>query len=69
MTNFIFQFSDTFAFMIIMTVIMICYNVAFYALSYSNSEFSWSEIEEVMKNGYWMLFGELNLDSKYHLFK
>ncbi|VDI71795.1 Hypothetical predicted protein [Mytilus galloprovincialis] len=57
------MFKDTFAFMIILLVMMISYNVSFYSLLYPNSELSWSEIEKVMQNGYWMLFGELNLDS------
>ncbi|XP_071147662.1 uncharacterized protein [Mytilus edulis] len=56
------MFRDTFSFMIIMTVIMMCYNISFYALLYPNSEFSWSQMEKIIQNGYWMLFGELNLD-------
>ncbi|CAC5385236.1 MIB [Mytilus coruscus] len=55
---------QTVAFMIIMTVIVVWYSVSFYALLYSNSEFSWKEIEKILSNGYWMLFGELNLDGK-----
>lgn len=46
----------------IMTVIMVWYSVSFYSLLYPNSEFSWTQIEKVIANGYWMLFGELNLD-------
>ncbi|VDI37294.1 Hypothetical predicted protein [Mytilus galloprovincialis] len=42
---------------------MMCYNISFYALLYPNSEFSWLQIEKIIQNGYWMLFGELNLDS------
>ncbi|XP_071146988.1 uncharacterized protein [Mytilus edulis] len=56
------MFRDTFSFMIIMAVIMTCYNVSFYALLYPNSEFSWQEMEKIAMTGYWMLFGELNLD-------
>lgn len=48
--------------MIIMAVIMTCYNVSFYALLYPNSEFSWQQMEKIAMTGYWMLFGELNLD-------
>lgn len=59
----LFQFEDTAAFLIIMTVIMMCYNVSFYALLYPNSEFSWQQLEKITRNGYWMLFGELNLDA------
>ncbi|VDI08563.1 Hypothetical predicted protein [Mytilus galloprovincialis] len=55
-------FRDTFSFMIIMTVIMMCYNISYYALLYPNSEFSWEQMEKIIRNGYWMLFGELNLD-------
>lgn len=58
------MFSDTIAFMTIMTVIMMCYNISFHALLYTNSEFSWSQIEKITQNGYWMLFGELNLDGE-----
>lgn len=47
-----------------MTVIMMCYNISFHALLYTNSEFTWSQLEEITKNGYWMLFGELNLDGE-----
>ncbi|XP_052074333.1 uncharacterized protein LOC127712112 isoform X27 [Mytilus californianus] len=57
------MFKDTFVFLIILTVIMMSYNVSFHSLLYPNSELSWEEIEKVMQNGYWMLFGELNLDS------
>ncbi|CAG2238715.1 unnamed protein product [Mytilus edulis] len=57
------QFKDTFGFMVIMTVIMISYNVSFHSLLYPNTDFSWSEIEKVMQNGYWTLFGENNVDS------
>ncbi|XP_052082909.1 uncharacterized protein LOC127720374 [Mytilus californianus] len=56
------MFRDTFSFMIIMTVIMMSYNISFYALLYPNSELSWLQMEKIIKNGYWMLFGELNLD-------
>ncbi|XP_063408848.1 transient receptor potential cation channel subfamily M member 2-like [Mytilus trossulus] len=58
------MFSDTGAFMAIMAVIMMCYNISFHALLYTNSEFTWSELEKITKNGYWMLFGELNLDGE-----
>ncbi|XP_052082915.1 uncharacterized protein LOC127720376 isoform X2 [Mytilus californianus] len=54
---------DTVSFMIIMAVIMMCYNISFHALLYPNSEFSWLQIEKIIQNGFWMLFGELNLDS------
>lgn len=57
------QARDTVSFMIIMAVIMMCYNISFYALLYPNSELSWLQIENIIQNGYWMLFGELNLDS------
>ncbi|VDI57294.1 Hypothetical predicted protein [Mytilus galloprovincialis] len=53
---------NTVAFMIIMAVIMIWYSVSYYALLYPNSEFTWKQIEHILSNGYWVLFGELNLD-------
>ncbi|XP_062575810.1 transient-receptor-potential-like protein [Saccostrea cucullata] len=57
------MFIDTFSFMAIMTVITMCYNVSYYAiLYYGNSDFSFDTLEKVTRNGYWMLFGELNLD-------
>ncbi|XP_061186810.1 transient receptor potential cation channel subfamily M member 2-like [Saccostrea echinata] len=57
------MFIDTFAFMAIMTVITMCYNVSYYAiLYYGNSDFSFDTLEKVTRNGYWMLFGELNLE-------
>lgn len=59
---FIFQIKDTIAFMIILTVIMVWYSVSYYALLYPNSKFSWAMIETIISNGYWILFGELNLD-------
>ncbi|CAG2190876.1 TRPM2 [Mytilus edulis] len=55
---------QTVAFMIIMTVIVVWYSVSFHALVYPNSEFSWREIEKILSNGYWVLFGELNLDDE-----
>ncbi|VDI52823.1 Hypothetical predicted protein, partial [Mytilus galloprovincialis] len=55
---------QTVAFMIIMTVIVVWYSVSFNALLYPNSEFSWREIEKIMSNGYWMLFGELNVNNE-----
>ncbi|CAC5385201.1 TRPM3 [Mytilus coruscus] len=54
---------DTSAFMIIITIIMLCYSVSFYALLYPNSEFSWKQMEKILRNGYWMLFGDLNIDA------
>lgn len=57
-----FQIKDTVAFMIIMAVIMIWYSVSYYALLYPNSEFTWKQMEHILSNGYWVLFGELNLD-------
>ncbi|CAC5385200.1 TRPM2 [Mytilus coruscus] len=55
---------QTVSFMTIMTVIMVWYSVSVYALLYPNSEFSWTEIEKIVSNGYWVLFGELNLDAE-----
>ncbi|XP_063404322.1 transient receptor potential cation channel subfamily M member 2-like [Mytilus trossulus] len=55
--------ADTIAFMFIMTIIMVWYSVSINALLYPNSAFSWKEIEKILSNGYWTLFGELNLDS------
>ncbi|XP_052082922.1 transient receptor potential cation channel subfamily M member 3-like [Mytilus californianus] len=54
---------DTSAFMIIITIIMLWYSVSFYALLYPNSEFSWKQMEKILRNGYWMLFGDLNIDA------
>jgi hypothetical protein len=49
--------------MAIMTVITICYNVSYFAILYhGNSDFSFDTLEKVTRNGYWMLFGELNLE-------
>ncbi|XP_048739893.2 uncharacterized protein LOC125648693 isoform X2 [Ostrea edulis] len=57
------MFIDTFAFMAVMTVITMCYNVSYYAILYhGNSDFSFDTLEKVTRNGYWMLFGELNLE-------
>ncbi|CAC5421436.1 unnamed protein product [Mytilus coruscus] len=55
------MFKDTFVFLIILTVIMMSYNVSYHSLLYPNSELSWEEIEKVMQNGYWTLFGEVGL--------
>ncbi|XP_071179495.1 uncharacterized protein [Mytilus edulis] len=57
------MFKDTYAFMTIMIVIMISFNVSYYSLLYPNSELSWSGIENIMKNGFWMLFGEFDPES------
>ncbi|CAG2256788.1 unnamed protein product [Mytilus edulis] len=54
---------DTSAFMIIITIIMLWYSVSFYALLYPNSDFSWKQMEKILRNGYWMLFGDLNIDA------
>ncbi|XP_062589580.1 transient receptor potential cation channel subfamily M member 5-like, partial [Saccostrea cucullata] len=57
------MFIDTFAFMAIMTVFIMCYNVSYFAiLYYGNSDVSFNTLEKVTRNGYWMLFGELNLE-------
>ncbi|XP_055999756.1 transient receptor potential cation channel subfamily M member 2-like [Ostrea edulis] len=57
------MFIDTFAFMAVMTVITMCYNVSYFAILYhDNSDFSFDTLEKVTRNGYWMLFGELNLE-------
>ncbi|XP_063448005.1 uncharacterized protein LOC134727554 [Mytilus trossulus] len=55
------MFKDTFVFLVILTVIMTSYNVSYHSLLYPNSELSWAEIENVMQNGYWTLFGEVGL--------
>ncbi|CAC5386136.1 unnamed protein product [Mytilus coruscus] len=57
------MFKDTYAFMTIMIVIMISFNVSYYSLLYPNSELSWSEIENIMKNGFWMLIGDFDPES------
>ncbi|XP_062578087.1 transient receptor potential cation channel subfamily M member 2-like [Saccostrea cucullata] len=57
------MFKDTIAFMAIMFIISMCYNISYYAILYSeNSEFTFEELEKITRNGYWMLFGELNLE-------
>ncbi|XP_061167809.1 transient receptor potential cation channel subfamily M member-like 2 [Saccostrea echinata] len=57
------MFNDTIAFMAIMFVISMCYNISYYAILYSeNSEFTFEQLEKITRNGYWMLFGELNLE-------
>ncbi|XP_062586892.1 transient receptor potential cation channel subfamily M member 2-like [Saccostrea cucullata] len=54
---------DTIGFMAIMAVIMTCYNVTYYTMLYSNNaEFSYDTVKTVMFNGYWILFGELDLE-------
>ena len=50
-----FQFKDTFAFLIILSVIMMSYSVSFHSLNHQKSEFVWAEIERVMQHGFWML--------------
>lgn len=45
-----------------MTIIMVWYSVSINAFLYPNSDFSWKEMEKILSNGYWTLFGELNLD-------
>ncbi|XP_052097396.1 transient receptor potential cation channel subfamily M member 2-like isoform X1 [Mytilus californianus] len=55
--------NHTIAFMTIMFVIMFWYSVSFYALLYPNTEASWTEIEKILSNGYWILFGEVNLEA------
>ncbi|VDI19387.1 Hypothetical predicted protein, partial [Mytilus galloprovincialis] len=57
-------FKDTFVFLIILSVIMMSYNVSYHALLYPDSLLTWLEIEKIMQNGFWMLFQELNLDTK-----
>ncbi|XP_062598223.1 transient receptor potential cation channel subfamily M member 1-like [Saccostrea cucullata] len=52
----------TVAFMAIMLVIMMCYNVVDYALLYPNTEFTWTEIQNIVKNGYWALYGNFPED-------
>ncbi|XP_062598231.1 uncharacterized protein LOC134259647 isoform X2 [Saccostrea cucullata] len=52
----------TSAFMTIMIVIMMCYNVVDYALLYPNTEFTWTEIENIVRNGYWTLYGDFQED-------
>ncbi|XP_063408793.1 uncharacterized protein LOC134692272 [Mytilus trossulus] len=54
---------DTSAFMIIILIIMVWYSVSFYALLYENSDFTWKQMEKILRNGYWMLFGDLYLDA------
>ncbi|XP_063448007.1 transient receptor potential cation channel subfamily M member 2-like [Mytilus trossulus] len=49
------MFKDTFAFLIILSVIMMSYNVSFHSLNNQHSEFGWTEIERVMQHGFWML--------------
>ncbi|XP_061190728.1 transient receptor potential cation channel subfamily M member 2-like [Saccostrea echinata] len=57
------MFLDTFALMTIMFIITMCYNTSYHALLYSeNSDFTFEQFEKITRNGYWMLFGELNLD-------
>ncbi|XP_061190360.1 transient receptor potential cation channel subfamily M member 3-like [Saccostrea echinata] len=53
----------TSAFMAIMIVIMMCYNVVDYALLYPNTEFTWTEIENIFRNGYWTLYGDFQEDA------
>ncbi|XP_062576911.1 transient receptor potential cation channel subfamily M member 3-like [Saccostrea cucullata] len=56
------MFGNTLAFMAIVLIIMMCYNVVDYALLFPNTEFSWEEVENIMKNGYWTLYGEFDVD-------
>ncbi|CAG2225437.1 TRPM3 [Mytilus edulis] len=54
---------DTSAFMIIISIIMVWYSVSFYALYMKTSDFTWKQMEKILRNGYWMLFGDLYLDA------
>ncbi|XP_062599328.1 transient receptor potential cation channel subfamily M member-like 2 [Saccostrea cucullata] len=57
------MFLDTSAFMTIMFVILMCFDVSYYSILYAEkSDFTFDELERIARNGYWMLFGELNLD-------
>ncbi|XP_062576912.1 transient receptor potential cation channel subfamily M member 7-like [Saccostrea cucullata] len=56
------MFGNTVAFMAIVLVIMMCYNVVDHALLFPNTEFSWAEVESIIKNGYWTLYGEFGDD-------
>lgn len=51
--------------MIIISIIMVWYSVSFYALLYENSDFTWKQMEKILRNGYWMLFGDLYLDGEH----
>ncbi|XP_062612931.1 transient receptor potential cation channel subfamily M member 5-like [Saccostrea cucullata] len=56
------MFLDTFAFLTIMTVVTGCYCVSYYAILFSdNSDLSYSEIERIIQNGFWIVFGENDL--------
>ncbi|XP_061170920.1 uncharacterized protein LOC133180401 [Saccostrea echinata] len=57
------MFMDTFAFLTIMTVVSGCYSVSYYAILFTdNSDLSFTEIERIIRNGFWILFGELSLE-------
>lgn len=47
---------------------MLWYSISVYALLYPNSTFKWTEIEKILTNGYWMLFGDLHLDGKNEIY-
>ncbi|XP_061170919.1 uncharacterized protein LOC133180400 [Saccostrea echinata] len=58
------MFVDTFAFLMITTVITLCYSVSYFAILYSDdSDLSFSQIEKIVRNGFWILFGELSLEN------
>ncbi|XP_062602906.1 transient receptor potential cation channel subfamily M member 2-like [Saccostrea cucullata] len=58
------MFMDTFAFLMIITVITYCYSVSYFAILYTDdSDLSFTQIEKIARNGFWILFGELSLES------
>ncbi|XP_071179857.1 uncharacterized protein [Mytilus edulis] len=62
------MFKDTFVFLIILIVIMTSYNVSYHSLNYRRTEPSWKEIEKIMQHGFWILFGENDLDDEPCIF-
>ncbi|XP_062570594.1 transient receptor potential cation channel subfamily M member 2-like [Saccostrea cucullata] len=57
------MFMDTFAFLTIMTVVSGCYSVSYYAILFTdNSDLNFTEVERIIRNGFWILFGELSLE-------
>lgn len=41
---------------------MTSYNVSYHSLNYRRTKPSWKEIEKIMQHGFWILFGENDLD-------
>jgi hypothetical protein len=60
---FYFQFQDTIAFLSIMILIASAYSIIHYSIMYmGNDDFSFTLMERMFQQGFWLLFGELLLE-------